>query len=476
MKSSCHPRIVIIGAGFSGTSIAMQLHRLATMPVEIYLIEAHNPFGTGFAYATAHPALRLNGPASFLSAFEHLPEDFVDWLKREPHAQPMLKTGLPVGGQFVPRSLYGDYLLHILTQVRSPSRGGAVLRLVRARVVTIDDTGEELVVSLQGGECFRADCAVLATGHYAPKDFCPQLTEPHYIGDSRDWRWTTRIAASDSILFIGTGQTMIDCLSVLSANGHKGPMFAVSRRGLIAHPHATVTIPYDLRTEQFPSNLNELVKHIRDEVCRFSENGGDWRAVMAAFLPATQFLWMSLPVRDKKRFFEHLEPYWYIHRTRLPPDIAAMVDGLRSSGRLKVFAGRLISAKQAGQLVHTLLKQRTSCNTFDLEVNVVVNCTGPNLDLANSQDPFMCSLLQKGLIQPHPAGVGIMISDSGAVVNAIGSVSSRLFALGLLCKGALLESIVIREIRKQSEQLAKLLLDSCAHRSIGSDPSHARDA
>ena len=47
-------KIGIIGVGFSGTVLALHLHRLSKMPIEIVLFEKRACFGLGEAYSTPY--------------------------------------------------------------------------------------------------------------------------------------------------------------------------------------------------------------------------------------------------------------------------------------------------------------------------------------------------------------------------------------------------------------------------------------
>jgi uncharacterized NAD(P)/FAD-binding protein YdhS len=43
--------IAIVGAGFSGTALAIRLLQLCTEPVRISLLDQHHSFGPGIAYS-----------------------------------------------------------------------------------------------------------------------------------------------------------------------------------------------------------------------------------------------------------------------------------------------------------------------------------------------------------------------------------------------------------------------------------------
>ena len=101
-----HRTIAIVGAGFSGSMLAVQIVRRSP-GVKVQLIERSGVFGRGLAYGTTCPAHLLNVRSGRISAFPHDMDHFVDWLRAN---RPELAD--PQG--FVPRLIYGDYIQSIL--------------------------------------------------------------------------------------------------------------------------------------------------------------------------------------------------------------------------------------------------------------------------------------------------------------------------------------------------------------------------
>ena len=77
------PSIAIVGAGFSGTLLALHLLRRCPPTVRVALIERNGAFGRGQAYASGNPNHLLNVPAGRMSAFNDRPGDFLEWLRRQ---------------------------------------------------------------------------------------------------------------------------------------------------------------------------------------------------------------------------------------------------------------------------------------------------------------------------------------------------------------------------------------------------------
>lgn len=77
------PTIAVIGAGFSGTLLALHLLRQCPGSVRIHLIERRPRFGRGLAYSTGNLNHVLNVPTARMSAFHDQPDDFLDWLRAD---------------------------------------------------------------------------------------------------------------------------------------------------------------------------------------------------------------------------------------------------------------------------------------------------------------------------------------------------------------------------------------------------------
>jgi uncharacterized NAD(P)/FAD-binding protein YdhS len=78
-------RVAIVGAGFSGTMVAVHLLRQSEA-VEIDIIDPRVP-GRGLAYSTSCDAHLLNVPAVRMSAFGSEPMHFLEWLHAHRHAR-----------------------------------------------------------------------------------------------------------------------------------------------------------------------------------------------------------------------------------------------------------------------------------------------------------------------------------------------------------------------------------------------------
>ena len=179
---------------------------------------------------------------------------------------------------------------------------------------------------------------MLALGNFPPD----QSQAPGYYGDPWHPAAVRDLAPGRPVLLIGTGHTMVDVCLALLAEGFEGPIYALSRRGLLPHEHAPAPRWDGLRLgADDRRSLASLCRAVRREVRRAADQGFDWRSVMDALRPHTQLLWQELAPADKRRFLRHLRSWWEIHRHRIAPSVAAQIAAARERGALQVMSGRL---------------------------------------------------------------------------------------------------------------------------------------
>ena len=446
--------ISIIGAGFSGTLLALHLLRRCPNLSELRLIERQDSFGHGPAYATGNPHHLLNVPAGRMSAFHDRPEDFLEWLAADnaEHGAPP-----PSGSDFVPRGRYGNYIRHLLLQQVGEA---APLRLIRGTVSSLDANGPRLVLGLDRGRAVESDIVVLAIGNFppepppgAPPDF---LDSPCYRADPWAANTLAELDPEVPILLIGTGLTMVDMVLSLQKQGHRGPIHALSRRGLLPRGHLAHagSAPPNDRFPRFPTRLLDLTRLVRAEMRRGVAAGGDWQPVIDTLRPFTHDIWMAFDRPEKERFLRHLRPWWDVHRHRMAPAVGDRIAASLAAGQLAVHAGRIKALECRGDHIRVAFARRGSGETVELDAGRVINCAGPGADYDRISDPLVRSLLSQGLIRPDPLKQGLDVTVNGAIKDRDGAISRRIFALGPITKGMFWEITAVPDIRRQCDVLA----------------------
>lgn len=454
--------IAIVGGGFSGSMLAVHLLRSGAGWIDrVALIERAPRFGRGVAYSTPCPQHLLNVPAGRMSAFQDDEDHFLRWARGQ---NPEVR-----GGTFVPRVLFGQYVSEVLDEAaRSAPPDGPTLQRISGEAVAATQTGNQITLGLRDGATLTADMLVLAIGNFPPGEppipgSVPLHSSWRYIADPWAPGALESVGPDEPVLLIGTGLTMLDVAVALADRGHLAPMTAVSRRGLLPQPHRSPAPgapkyepPADI--ERWPTSARDLLRRLRDEVRAAAIQGQDWRDVLASLRPVTQSLWRKMGPDEQRRFLKHLRPYWDSHRHRAAPETARTIDRLIAAGRLRVMAARLAGLRSRPDADLVLLRPRGSDLPCELPVGRIINCTGPETDIARVRDPLVTSLRDAGLLRPDPLGLGVDADDTGALIGATGRSNHALYALGPLRRAQLWETTAVPELRVQASQMAIHLL------------------
>jgi uncharacterized NAD(P)/FAD-binding protein YdhS len=294
------------------------------------------------------------------------------------------------------------------------------------------------------------------------------LHHPAYFHNP--WSVPRSFRARHSVLIVGSGLTMVDVALALSLEGGQMPLVrAISRHGLLPLGQ-TIFRPMAVHgdEESFMANaqsIRRVLAMTRALSARVEKMGGDWREVVTFMRHLAPDLWRRLPQRERRRFLRHVQSYWDVHRHRVPANMAARIDHMRRSGRLRVHAGRIQELVPEGDELRVMWRRRGSDENESFAVHAVINATGPDYALRRSADPLLCSLRAAGLVSEDPLNLGLRTGRYGACIAADGSASAHLFYLGPMLRADHWEATAVPELRAHAEQLARHLSDpapSCA--------------
>jgi uncharacterized NAD(P)/FAD-binding protein YdhS len=450
-------RIAVIGAGFSGVLVTLHLLWRCSRNDRIYLVERAPRLGQGAAYATGNPRHLLNVRIENMSAFADEPDHFVRWLAALPDAQRQAAGERSFAGTFVRRQVYGAYVQHLLEDSITRLGGGRNLHLVPDEATALRPIDDGLMLETAGGRPYRMDAAVLALGNFPPD----QSQTPGYFGDPWHADAVRDLRPGRPVLLIGSGLTMIDVCLTLLEKGFGGPVVALSRRGLLPHSHDAAPRWDGLRLDaEDRRSIASLCRAVRREIRRAAAEGFDWRSVVDALRPHMQLLWQELAPADKRRFLRHLRSWWEIHRHRIAPSVAAQIGAARERGSLQILSGRLERIEPADDGLVATWRPRGSDQPRQLQVQRIINCSGPKTDCERIDDLLVAQLIGEGLAQPDPYRLGLHASAQGALIGRDGRPSGRLFGAGPIVRGKLWELVSVPEIRSQAEQVAIAALDA----------------
>lgn len=472
--------IVVVGAGFSGTAMAINLLRLARSgPLRIVLVDRAQ-VGRGIAYASRQHPYLLNVPAGRMGLSTADPHGFVEFARH----------GLPGAGadDFLPRDLYGQYLETTLraAELAAPPH----VRLIRlegeaARVERRTGGEPPLRLQLSDGRGLEADEVVLALGNPppAPLPGAEELTASagatlrgsRYVEDP--WAAPLTFRPEESVLVVGTGLTMADIVSLAADHtADRIVVHAISRRGLVPPSQTAFRTLPGAHVDHDGSTLlaaashstRRLVRAVRELCDRTERNGGDWREAITLVRHLAPALWGRMPLAERRRFLRHARSYWDIHRHRLPEQTVETLSRLRRARRLHVHAGRIVALEPQGSRIRATWQPRGLPVRQALLVDRVVNCTGPDYDARRSHEPLVRALLDDGFAMSDPLGLGFATASHGALVDRSGRAAPDLFYIGPMLRAGCWEATAVPELRQHAERLARHLVARCEARAAAS--------
>ncbi len=454
--SAIPPVIAIVGGGFCGVALAIQLMRRAYAG-SVVIIEPRVELGAGVAYATRDYPYPLNVAAGQMSLDSANPQDFLEFARGQ---------GINASGtDYLPRQVYGEYLRARFAEAARALPEASRPRHLRARLLQLKRSASGWELWLDDGRALRADEVVLALGNAPPAafdEFAPIAASVGYVEDP----WSIGHCAHDnigSVLLVGSGLTMIDAALRLAAiRPRVRSIHVLSRHGLVPEPQASEPRPAvkpDLAVLRAArGSLRQMTGELRDLARQVRTAGGDWREIFASLRPELPALWHSFDAAQRARFLRHARAQWDIHRHRVPGGPLAAVRVLERQGVLEVHAGRLESLRPLDDLIEVQWRPRGAARARAWLVDHVVNCTGPDSRVTRNPDPLVRSLLANGLIRPDAHALGIDVAPDGRVISRAGTPVDRLYYLGPWLRARNWEATAVPELRELAARLAARLV------------------
>lgn len=439
--------VAIVGGGLSGCALAAALARCAPPEASIVLIgdEAH---GTGAAYRPV-PDIYMNGPAREMSALEDDPGDLVRYCGCGPD-------------DLVERSRYGQYAAHVLARASVQHAG---VETLQARVTAVNEADGRYHLSTSRNETVVARRVVLATGNPPPDvSAVPAAIAQDARVHHDPWRFDAA-AAQGRVAVLGSGLSGLDVAAKLSMNPAVTQIDVISRRALLPlleRPWVR-SAPFDPARLDVRSPL-ALSRSLRALARDHMDAGGDWRSICDSIRAQTPAIWSNWSVRQQRQFLRHAQARWAIHRYRAPQQTLDTVLGGLRNGRIRLHAAR-IDAAVAGVPLRLFLGKVDAM----LDVDALVNCTGPSFRGALKSDPLLSALARSGHIMLDRLCLGLAVTERLQLRCADGTAVQGLYAIGPATRGAVYEATAVPEIRRQARALAIRLSDEIAAsvRTIG---------
>jgi uncharacterized NAD(P)/FAD-binding protein YdhS len=455
-------RIAVIGGGFTGLTFVIHAIRAsektrdgrAAPRLQFDLVERHSELGRGMAYSTRDPLHRINVPSDRMSLFADDPTHATRWLIEHDRLDPGSTD--QSGAHYVSREHYGAYVLATLQDILAAAGDRVTFRHWQAGATAIRAGAAGYEVPLDTGEIVIAERVALCIGHAPPAPPCrispADLDDPALIANPWALRAFDSIPSDASVLIVGTGLTMADCAVSLLARRHRGPITAISRRGLLAQPHGIFSDAADfLDGTPPPQTARQLLRRLRDRIAR-DENRIGWQPAIDALRFDLRRIWAALPRSEKHRVIKRLLPFWDVHRFRVAPQVHAALQAAIDAKRITIETLGIAGIERAREGLLATLRQpggATEQRIFDR----IVFCTGPARNIA--ANPLIRSLLDTGQARLDDTGTGIDVDLHSQIRDRDGELVPGLFAFGPITRGTFGEMTGAPDIARHLENVMR---------------------
>lgn len=456
-NETSRPVVAIIGGGFTGGGVAW--HLASALPADgprIIVFEPRERLGTGLAYDTIDPVHRINVPATKMSLDPERPEHFIQWVETT-DALAGDKDVVAADGQLFPRrQTFGAY---VNAQIQ-PSVDSGRIEQRRERVTKVERENGGWLVESENSGTLKADIVVIATSHpapSAPKALASILEgHPRFIADATEPNALKPIRENDCVLVVGNGLTSADVIASLIAQGHKGQITAISRRGLRSRGHAPKVQEQhgDFTTRPIRS-ARLLTRRIREAIREAALFNVSWHAVIDAVRAQAYPIWQNLPVSERKKVVRHLRPFWDVHRFRIAPQVENAIEDAIAGGRLDVHSASVAAVSYHDGRVRSALRLARGRGILIRDFDAVVVTTGPAHGGVVDSQPYLTHLDAEGIIHADPVRLGIACDTQSRALDRHDQPVDRLYIAGPLARGTFGELMGLPQVSEHAAEVAR---------------------
>jgi uncharacterized NAD(P)/FAD-binding protein YdhS len=452
--------ISIIGAGFSGTLVLANLVKETQGNCSIAIIDHLESFNKGIAYNPSSSMFLLNVATKRMSAFPEDPDHFLNWVCKQNEFELFSREAL--ANSFLPRDIYRQYLSSIWSETLSLAKSKNIqVECIYSFAKNIFTTDEIYLIETENGETIRTKQLVLATGNQTPSNRILknklEVTHPRYFQNPWKHEAINNFESDLNILIVGNGLTMVDTTLGLVENHFQNKIYAVSPNGfnVIPHLHNNIAYSIDLNLEDPEFSLTHLLRKVNAEVKKLSQLGITSEPVVDALRSKTQEIWKKLTVDEKRSFMRHLRHIWGVSRHRIAPHVYRKIQNLRINKKLAVIAGEIHKISDQGTHLEVTLFNKKSKKIKTIKVSRIINCTGPQTNLKESENQLLHKLFMEGFLSQDELNLGTRIDLSTyEIINSTNQVVPCFFTLGVNLKGELWESVAVPELKVQAKEVA----------------------
>ncbi len=162
--------------------------------------------------------------------------------------------------------------------------------------------------------------------------------------------------------------------------------------------------------------------------------------------PTSKAIWRSLPLAERARFLRHAATLWDVHRHRIPPQTATIIEEALSTGQMRLMrAAFLGAARDRNGQASVTVRRIGQRNHTRLDAAMVFDCRGIRRDPARHASPLIAGLLASGSARIDPLGIGLDVDGVLPTDRPIGKgVRSHLSPSGPVSRAAFWRSLPFR--------------------------------
>lgn len=500
--------ISIIGGGASAVAF---IHNILTeianrkdhAGLTIYMIERARHFGRGLAYDLDQHSNLLNTKAGFITPFSDKPGHFYEWLcaNRNIWEDDYPNAHLYNENSFVPRSLFGLYLEHMVSDlVRRALAIGCHVIPVQAEATSITSSHDGgVIIKTKDNLTFLSDYAVLSLGNLPSREYQELGSHPGFFSSPYPlYKLVRKIPTDASVGVIGARLSAIDTVLGLISSGHRGPIALHSRSGFLPcvrgaqgrYQPKVITLDRmkshvarfgTLSLQVFVNWIIDEMVHAGVDVTKFdwinplppkdilgflkgeiaaSDHPRAWQAVLYATNSVIDYVWDHTSEADRKFFWRYLSA-WMAYRVSIPPENAKRMLSAMQSGQLTFVPGGMnITKTDSGFAVAVDHDGTTKTHNY----KAIISAIGTPRDATQFDSLLIDDLLARGMARPHPYGGLEIEATTGRLRDQNGQPHNRIFALGELTSGTFFFTSVLEINARHARERAKLLADMTSQR------------
>lgn len=469
-------RILIIGAGFSGTVTAMRLLQNATKPLDVVLmerIEEQRDGGLAYSSSTVGWEHLLNIQAGRITAFREDPDDFMDWANieanRDSWPSQWQNTKFEVSSP-VPRRTYQQYLHDRLNQAIANAASGVALTRLQGEAVDLVQTDTTTrVLYLEPGSTERREVAaeqtIIATGHvdFVQPPFVEEVKEaPNFILDQFSQKGQVTIqnlGKHETVFIVGTGLTAYDAVISLLNKGHEGRIILSSRNGNThfvypeGHEHEILRVrrPAALDMEELTTGqvVNSMVEEFKYLCEQFKQERPEMpvqvyaERILKAWEPYIAELIQRLPAEDIQQLIARYKSLIVTSRIGTIPEIGnRVVESMKPKGneppQVEILRGdiqKMTTSEDSSHIIVTMTERGKQELTV-IQAGVVIASIGQESDYTKVTSQLWRTLVERQEVIPHKkTRRGIEVGAHGELIDAHNQPSKRVYAVGPMRQG-----------------------------------------